>query len=374
MTGVLRWGATLLAVSLLVSFVDLGGEGTTKKTSASSSDFRIETPRRLQEEDGKMSSNFSYSSTSGPGPGLVYDFYRDTCPRVELVVKYAMRDLHLRNSTVAPALIRLLFHDCFVHGCDASVLLDRINGSVSEKDAIPNQTLRGFDAIEEIKSRVEAACHATVSCADILVIAAREALLLAGGPYYPVLTGRRDSTQSFYHDAQIQIPAPNDSYAKTLSNFATRGFNDKLTVALLGAHSIGKVHCRFFRDRLYDYDGTGQPDGSIDLDMVAEMRAVCGGGEEAGAETGYYRGWKEEMGFGSHYYWSLLGGRGIMRADQQLTAGRTVKWVREYSAPQDGERKFRDDFGRAMVKLSGLSPLTGSDGEIRTRCSMVLAS
>ena len=65
-----------------------------------------------------------------------------------------------------------------VQGCDASVLLDAVNGVRSEKDYPPNETLKGFDIIDSIKAELEAACPGIVSCADILVLAAREVVVL----------------------------------------------------------------------------------------------------------------------------------------------------------------------------------------------------
>lgn len=63
-------------------------------------------------------------------------------------------------------------------GCDASVLLDNSESIVSEKQAGPNKnSLRGFEVIDEIKERLEEACPQTVSCADILALAARDAVV-----------------------------------------------------------------------------------------------------------------------------------------------------------------------------------------------------
>ncbi|XBI18568.1 peroxidase A2 [Aegilops tauschii subsp. strangulata] len=398
------WGAICLLAVLLVLCTDK------LCTDARPSAYALLVDDDDEDDgDGSGSSSFSFSSPHETPDELAFGFYDGTCPSAEAIVASTVRELFAADANVAAALVRLFFHDCFVHvstnrtpcsadqdissactraltyahgktlcsvffssldaplqGCDASVLLDRIGGGKSERDAAPNRSLRGFGAVDKIKARLEKQCPGTVSCADILALAARDSLVLVGGPTYPVLTGRRDSAGSFYDD--VNIPAPNATYAMTLSAFARRGFTERETVALLGAHSIGKVQCRFFRDRIYNFAGTGEPDDSLDADMVGEMRAVCSGDGAAPMEMGYYRQGRE-VGFGAHYYAKLLAGRGILRSDQQLTAGSTVRWVRAYAAGHRGEEAFREDFAHAMVKLSALAPLKGSAGQVRVSCS-----
>jgi len=58
-------------------------------------------------------------------------------------------------------------------------LLNNTDTIVSEQDALPNiNSLRGLDVVNQIKTAVENECPNTVSCADILTIAAQVASVL----------------------------------------------------------------------------------------------------------------------------------------------------------------------------------------------------
>lgn len=59
------------------------------------------------------------------------------------------------------------------------MLLDNSQTIASEKNSGPNRnSIRGFEVIDEIKAELEEACPQTVSCADILALAARGSTLL----------------------------------------------------------------------------------------------------------------------------------------------------------------------------------------------------
>ncbi|KAK1586845.1 hypothetical protein Q3G72_006654 [Acer saccharum] len=304
-----------------------------------------------------------------------------------------MARIYKEDQGVSAGLLRLFFHDCFIRGCDASVFLDDSNGNKSyliERQAIPHTTLKGFDKIGLIKEELEMACPGVVSCADTLALATRDGILLAGGPYYPVFTGRRDSIRSYYQEAMAGVPGPDDNLNRILQLFSISGFNERETVSLLGAHNIGKISCQFIRSRLYNFKGTGQPDSTMTDDILNEMRLNCQESNsnsvdvapapmrsrkmtELTAGMSYYQGLTSSIsagaGFDTHYFHSLLKGRGLLYSDQQLMADKkTADIVRAYAS--DDGRTFRVDFARAMVRLSILGVLYGSQGQVRTNCSL----
>ncbi|KAJ8501107.1 hypothetical protein OPV22_011659 [Ensete ventricosum] len=133
---------------------------------------------------------FSASSRAYEYPpivsGLSFDFYKSACPNVEPLVRNFLSQLFKKDIGLAAALLRVHFHDCFVQGCDGSILLDGSAGGPSEKNAPPNLTLRpaAFKAINDLQKLVTKACGQVVSCADISALAARDSVLLSGGPDY----------------------------------------------------------------------------------------------------------------------------------------------------------------------------------------------
>ena len=58
------------------------------------------------------------------------------------------------------------------------MLLDDTANFTGEKTAIPNNnSLRGFDVIDTIKSQLESSCPGVVSCADIVAKAALDSVV-----------------------------------------------------------------------------------------------------------------------------------------------------------------------------------------------------
>ncbi|KAI9160972.1 hypothetical protein LWI28_013286 [Acer negundo] len=379
-----RWVFLVLMISVLVSLRRTPEKSIESETELTHPIFSVFLQKDLAQEDEASSGSILY---------LEYDYYRETCPEAEKIVSSRMARIYKEDQDVSAGLLRLFFHDCFIKGCDASLFLDDSNGNKSyliERQAIPHTTLKGFDKIGLIKEELEMACPGVVSCADTLALATRDGILLAGGPYYPVFTGRRDSIRSYYQEAMAGVPGPDDNLNRILQLFSVRGFNDRETVSLLGAHNIGKISCQFIRSRLYNFNGTGQPDSTMTDDFLNEMRLNCQESNknsvdvapapirsrkmtELTAGMSYYQGLTSSIssgaGFDTHYFHSLLKGRGLLYSDQQLMADeKTADLVRAYAS--DDGTTFRVDFARAMVKLSILGVLYGSQGQVRTNCTL----
>ncbi|XP_020263135.1 peroxidase 5-like [Asparagus officinalis] len=141
----------------------------------------------------------------GSEKGLKVGFYNHSCPQAERIVLRAVVRNSLINTEVPAGIIRLLFHDCWIRGCDASLLLERTpesqEGQTEKASPANGKTLRGVEVIHEAKAALEAECPNTVSCADILSFAARDAVTIAGDPtldvmYAEVLKARCPQTES----------------------------------------------------------------------------------------------------------------------------------------------------------------------------------
>lgn len=51
---------------------------------------------------------------AGQGGGLRAGFYSSSCPKAESIVRSTVQTHYNKDPTLAPALLRLHFHDCFV--------------------------------------------------------------------------------------------------------------------------------------------------------------------------------------------------------------------------------------------------------------------
>lgn len=297
---------------------------------------------------------------------LVPSFYAETCPFLAEIVYWRMQYAVRREARLAASILRLHFHDCFVQGCDASILLDDTPTFQGEKMAGPNKnSIRGFEVIDDIKSHVEDACPGIVSCSDILALASRDGVALLQGPIWDVPLGRRDSRTASLNGANTQIPAPNSTLSTLISMFANQGLSTLDMVTLSGAHTIGLARCVSFRQRLYNQGGSGKQDPTLEASFAEQLTQACPsvGGDNNLSPLDL----SSPDIFNVEYYSNLLIGKGLLGSDQVLVSASssTLSLTSSYDQSQSS---FFDNFGNSMIKLSSINVLTGSDGEIRRNC------
>ncbi|KAL1560775.1 peroxidase [Salvia divinorum] len=299
---------------------------------------------------------------------LSTNFHRYSCPNLEGIVSRTTSKFISTTPSLAPALLRLHFHDCFVRGCDGSVLLNSTAGNTAEKASFPNLSLRGFQVVEAAKAAVEKQCPWMVSCADILALVARDAVFQIKGPFWPVPLGRRDGIVSRANEALANLPPPNFNITQLITSFGAKGLSVKDLVVLSGGHTIGVSFCSSFATRIYNFTGRNDADPSMDPAYVAELRRMC---PPSDATTTVAMDPGSAQDFDVDYYSMVRQRRGLFQTDAALLDhSATNSYVQQHSTPL-GSKSFFDDFAASMVKMGRIGVLTGRAGQIRKICSVV---
>ncbi|CAN1216335.1 Peroxidase 17 [Linum perenne] len=291
--------------------------------------------------------SFSSSSTSATATTTVSlrrGYYSKTCPQAESIVRHLMIDFFFSSDRRSLAsVMRFQFHDCFVIGCDASLLLD--------------DTETMLEVVDQIKSELEKSCPGVVSCADIIIMASRDAVSLTGGPYWQVKLGRLDSLTASQADADAIMPSPRANATMLIDLFAKFNLSIKDMVALSGSHSIGRGRCFSIQFRLYNQSGS-------EPWYRQKLMELCPQGGDESVIVGLD---STPLVFDNAYFQDLVGGRGFLNSDQTLfTHPLTRKYVEEFSRDHAA---FFDAFAEGMIKMGDLQ--SGLPGEVRTNCHVV---
>ncbi|KAM7278397.1 hypothetical protein ACFE04_005531 [Oxalis oulophora] len=302
-------------------------------------------------------------STTPIVSGLSWTYYQSKCPKVESVIRKHLKKVFKDDIGQAAGLLRLHFHDCFVQGCDSSVLLDGSASGPGEQEAPPNFTLRpqAFKIIDDLRAVVDKECGSVVSCSDIVALAARDSVYLAGGPDYDVPLGRRDGTTFATSQATIDnLIAGTSNTTTVLRKCAVKNLDATDAVALSGGHTIGIGHCSSFTDRLYPTQ-----DPTLDQTYAKNLKVTCPASDTTNTTVIDIRSPNK---FDNKYYVDLMNRQGLFTSDQDLyTDKRTKDIVKSYAL---NETLFFEQFAASMIKMGQLSVLTGTQGEVRANCSV----
>ncbi|TVU37797.1 hypothetical protein EJB05_11132 [Eragrostis curvula] len=294
------------------------------------------------------------------GPGLSYGYYNNRgsfCPRAEGIVRNAVKGAIDQNPGIGAGLIRLFFHDCFVRGCDGSVLLTTTNtgNADTEREGPPNKnSLRGFEVIDTAKTAIEAACPGVVSCADIVAFAARDAsaILSNGNVRIRMPAGRYDGRESFANETD-QLPGPFSNLTQLQDTFSAKGLTSDEMVTLSGAHTVGRARCQFFSARFAEMDPA----------LAAKLTAQCNGNDD----TNVNQDDVTPNVLDSQYYRNVIDKKVLFNSDAVLNSTETIAQVTQNANRRGAwERKFE----KAMENMGkiGIKARTDTGAEIRRVC------
>lgn len=128
---------------------------------------------------------------------------------------------------------------------------------------------------------------------------------------------------------------------------------------LSGGHVIGFARCATFRNRIYN-------ETNIDAAFATARRTNC---PATGGDANLAPLDQTPNRFDNSYYQNLVARRGLLHSDQELfNGGSQDATVRTFST---NAAAFSGEFAAAMVKMGNISPLTGTNGEIRRSCRVV---
>nr|CAD1841106.1 unnamed protein product [Ananas comosus var. bracteatus] len=198
------------------------------------------------------------------------------------------------------------------------------------KDAPPNLAIRGYGSIERLKRKLEEACPETVSCADIIAMAARDSVYLLrvlfivdAGPYYKIETGRRDGNVSIDQEVLNFLPPPISNITTLFTSFTQKGLSIKDLVVL----SVLEKKCR-----------------PNDTTTLVEMDP----GSSRTFDLGYYQ--------------KVAKGRGLFSSDEALLHNSITKSYLLKQAHAASSEEFFDDFVESMINMGRIEVRTGDEG------------
>jgi len=299
---------------------------------------------------------------------LKTNYYASTCPNVESIVRNAVNTKFKQTFVTVPATLRLFFHDCFVQGCDASVIIQSSSNN-AEKDHPDNLSLAGdgFDTVIKAKAAVDAvpSCRNKVSCADILTMATRDVIALSGGPSYAVELGRLDGLSSTASSVNGRLPQANFNLNQLNSLFAANGLTQSDMIALSAAHTLGFSHCSKFSNRIYNFSRQSPVDPTLNRAYATQLQGMCPRNVDPSIAINMDPNTPRR--FDNVYFKNLQQGKGLFTSDQVLfTDSRSKPTVNAWAS---NSVAFNNAFISAMTKLGRVGVKTGRNGNIRRDCS-----
>lgn len=143
--------------------------------------------------------------------------------------------------------------------------------------------------------------------------------------------GRRDGTTASESAANQQLPGPFDSLQNITAIFTSKGLNAKDVVVLSGAQTIGFAQCFTFKQRLFNFHGSGKPDPTLDSSLLQGLQGICP--NSAGSDNNHAPLDPVTTNkFDNVYFKNLVNNSGLLQSDQALMGDSgTASMVTYYS-------------------------------------------
>lgn len=126
-----------------------------------------------------------------------------------------------------------------------------------------------------------------------------------------------------------------------------------------------------FRDRLFNFNGTGTHDSTINRMFLPQLQILCpengDGSMRVALDTGSVNR------FDTSFFANLRDGKGVLQSDQALWSDASTRILVQHFLGVRGMfgSAFNIEFGRSMIKMSNIEVKTDTSGEIRRICSTI---
>ncbi|KAE8654533.1 Peroxidase 46 [Hibiscus syriacus] len=285
---------------------------------------------------------------------LSFDFYVTSCPAVEFIVSNTVRSVSSSDPTIHGKLLRLLLHDCFVE------ISSDIGKRNREKRS--GKYFSSEDSRSSIRLNGNSKSSALEAFLVLVALAARDAVVLAGGPAFPIPTGRRDEEYRMLQNVRLIIADTSFTTNEMIELFKSKGLSLDDLVTL----SVGSAHCNAFSDR-FRMDLKGKLtliDKSLDCSYAEHLMKKCSSDSSASKTVDNDL---ETFAFDNQYYSNLVAHKGLFQSDSVLIEdGRTREKVEAFANDQES---FFMSWGDSFLKLTSIGVKTDDEGEIRRSCS-----
>uniref|UniRef100_A0A803PEE8 Peroxidase n=1 Tax=Cannabis sativa TaxID=3483 RepID=A0A803PEE8_CANSA len=220
----------------------------------------------------------------------------------------------------------------------------------------------GFDTVIKAKAAVDAvpSCKNKVSCADILTMATRDVVALAGGPSYAVELGRFDGKTSTASSVNGKLPKGSFNVDQLNSMFKANGLSQADMVALSAAHTLGFSHCSQITSRIWG----SKVDSTLNSTYAKQLQAMCP--RNVDPRIAINMDPNTPRTFDNMYYKNLQQKKGLFTSDQVLFEdSRTRPTVNAWATNTNA---FNNAFISAMTKLGRVGVKNSQNGNIRINC------